>query len=328
MSRNLTVAVIQPTLHSSMSQSLLGFQQAVDRVMAGYVKPELVIGVEHGLGRQLDTVPGVITQFMSALAKKHGIYLVPGTMSESAPELPEGEFYNTCPVFGPDGSMIEVYRKKAPFKPGEPSTPSGDDHYCLFEIKEKHIKVGLQICYDQFFPEIARTLALMGAEMIVCPALDPVEFDHIPDVIPRARALENEVFYIWTNGVGSTPTATACGHSTIVDPEGRVVYKCGSGPMTYTDILDFDLVTRKRVYGRDQHLNSLRRFQIKYPFAGRLDEAPVYQGLPGLTYDPAAYTQRAAEIGIGNQLPKADKEEARRLDEEMNLLIQKIGLPS
>lgn len=325
MNRKLTVSVIQPTLNPDMAESLLGFQAAVERVMSGYVKPQLVIGVEHGLGRCLDTVPGTITRFMSVLAKKHGIYLIPGTMSEAAPELPEGEFYNTCPVFGPDGTMIDAYRKKAPFKPGEPSTPSGDDHYCVFEIKEKGIKVGVQVCYDQFFPEISRTLALMGAEMIVCPALDPMEFDHIPDTIPRVRALENELFYIWTNGVGNSPTATCCGHSIIVNPEGKVVYKCGSEPMTVTQTLNFDEVVWKRVYGRDQHLNSLRRFQIKYPFAGKLNQAPVYTGMPELTYEPDAYAERMEEIGVGSCLQKAAPEDAQALDEVMKSLIAQIS---
>lgn len=324
MNRKLTVAIIQPTLDPDMDGSLLQFQQAVDRVMSGYVKPELIIGVEHGLGRQPDTVPGVITRFMSALAKKYGVYLIPGTMSEAAPELPEGAFYNTVPVFGPEGRLIDAYRKKAPFKPGEPSVPSGDDHYCVFEIAEKNIKIGVQVCYDQFFPEIARTLALMGAEMIVCPALDPMEFDHIPDIIPRARALENEVFYIWTNGVASTPSATCCGHSTIVNPEGKVIYKCGSLPMTFTETLDFDEVTRKRLYGRDQHLNSLRRFNIQYPFAGKLEEAPVYQGMPELTYDPESYRRRMAEIGVGSLAAGLQPDEAQSLNEEMDSLIQSI----
>lgn len=324
MHRNLTVSIIQPVLNPDMADSLLQFQQAVDRIMSGYVKPELIIGVEHGLGQELDTVPGVITQFMGALAKRYGIYLIPGTLSESAPELPHGEFYNTVPVFGPDGSLIDVYRKKAPFKPGEPSTPSGDDHYCVFEIREKQIKVGVQICYDQFFPEITRTLALLGAELIVCPALDPMEFDHIPDVIPRARALENEVFYIWTNGVGNSSSATCCGHSTIVNPEGKVVYKCGSDPMTFTQILDFNEVTNKRLYGRDQHLNCLRRFRIPYPFAGKLDEAPVYQGMPPVTYDPQSYLERVSEIGVGSPAPDLSASEVQALDDKMRSLLRSI----
>lgn len=324
MRRMLTVTVVQNILDPSMSVSLRRFRDAVDQAMTGYVKPELVIGVEHGLGREPDTINGTITRFMSLLAKKYGIYLIPGTFSESASELQPGEFYNTCPVFGPNGALIDFYRKKAPFKPGEPSTPSGDDHYCLFDIREKGIKIGVQICYDQFFPEIARTLALNGAEMIVCPALDPMEFDYIPDILPRARALENEVFYIWTNGVGRANSATCCGHSTIVNPEGKVIYKCGSIPMIYTETLNFDEVTRKRIYGRDQHLNSLRSFKIGYPFAGRLNEAPVYQNMPGLTYNPAAYAERVSEIGIEC---RANDDEVERvyLDEKMNNILEQLA---
>lgn len=324
MSRKLTVSIIQPTLNPSMAESLKSFQSAVERVMAGYVKPELVIGVEHGLGQQPDTIPGTITRFMSALARKHGIYLIPGTMYESAPELPAGESYNTCPIFAPDGTMIDRYRKKVPFKPGEPSTPSGDDHYCIFEIKEKNIKVGVQICYDQFFPEISRTLALMGAELIVCPALDSMEFDYIPDIIPRARALENEAYYIWTNSVGNNSTSTCCGHSIIVDPKGKVLYRCGSEPMTYTETLNFDEVVWKRVYGCDQHLNSLRRFQIKYPFAGKLNQAPVYRGMPELTYTPDSYAERMKELDIGGSLHPVGAEEIDALNKEMALLIDQI----
>ena len=151
------------------------------------------------------------------------------------------------------------------------------------------------VCYDQFFPEIARTLALEGAELLVCPALDPMEYDYICDIIPRARALENELFYIWTCGTGNTPSGTCCGHSTIVNPEGAVVYKCGSLPMVYTAVLDFEEVTRKRIYGRDQHLNSLREFKVKYPYAGKVADAPVYKNLPGLTKNSQEYLKRIEE---------------------------------
>ena len=121
-----------------------------------------------------------------------------------------------------------------------------------------------------------------------------------------------------------TPSSTCCGHSTIVDPEGKVVYKCDSEPMTYTEILDFEKVTNKRLYGRDQHLNCLRKFQIKYPFAGRLDEAPVYEGMPEVTYTPAEFIQRVHEIGFGSQNTKPGIEEKAVLDAEMSTLLAQI----
>lgn len=295
MNRKLNVSIIQSPMNPDTTESLQYLKEQMDRVMSGYVKPELIIGVEHGLGREVHPIPGKVTEFLGEIAREHGIYFIPGTMSEAAGETEEDGFYNTCPVFGPDGSLLKAYRKKVPFRPGEPSRPSEDDEYCIFEIPEKNIKVGVLVCYDQFFPEIARTLALEGAELLVCPALDPMEYDYICDIIPRARALENELFYIWTCGTGNTPSGTCCGHSTIVNPEGAVVYKCGSLPMVYTAVLDFEEVTRKRIYGRDQHLNSLREFKVKYPYAGKVADAPVYKNLPGLTKNPQEYLKRIEE---------------------------------
>lgn len=295
MKRTLNVSIIQSPMNPDTTESLQYLKEQVARLMSGYVKPELIIGVEHGLGRDLHRIPGKTIEFLGEIARKYGIYFIPGTMSEMAGEEEKDGFYNTCPVFGPDGSLLRAYRKKVPFRPGEPSLPSEDDEYCIFEIPEKHIKVGILICYDQFFPEIARTLALEGAELLVCPALDPMEYDYICDILPRARALENELFYIWTCGTGNTPSGTCCGHSTIVNPEGGVVYKCGSLPMVYTAVLDFDEVIRKRIYGRDQHLNSLREFKVKYPYSGRLEEAPVYENMPGLTKNPQEYLERISE---------------------------------
>lgn len=324
MNRKLNVSIIQSPMNRDTAESLAYIKKEVDRVMSGYVKPELIIGVEHGLGRGLCTVPGKVTEYLGEIAKEYGIYFIPGTLSEKSDSLPDGEFYNTCPVFAPDGSMIRAYRKKVPFKPGEPSSPSEDDEYCVFKIPEKDITVGVLICYDQFFPEIARTLALEGAEMIVCPALDPMEYDYICDIIPRARALENELFYIWTCGTGDTPSGTCCGHSTIVNPEGGVVYKCSSDPMVYTTTLDFEEVTRKRIYGRDQHLNSLRRFKVKYPYAGRLEEAPVYENMPQLTYTPKEYLERTAGIGVSTIPHIPDAEQKKCADEKLAALMKEI----
>lgn len=312
MNRKLNVSIIQSPMNPDTAMSLSYLKEQVDRLMTGYVKPELIIGVEHGLGRGIHRIPGTVTEYLGEIAKEYGIYFIPGTMSE---EAEEGGFYNTCPVFAPDGSLLRAYRKKVPFRPGEPSLPSEDDEYCIFKIPEKDITVGVLICYDQFFPEIARTLALEGAELIVCPALDPMEYDYICDILPRARALENELFYIWTCGTGNTPSGTCCGHSTIVNPEGAVVYKCGSTPMVYTAVLDFEEVSRKRLYGRDQHLNSLRRFQVKYPYAGRLEEAPVYRDMPGLTCNPGEYLARSAELGIST-IPRMPQEKEKQAYEE------------
>lgn len=316
--RKLNVSVVQMPILDTPS-SLEYLRNQVDSLMQGTLRPELVVGVEYGLGFTPQRIDSDFIDYLGAIAKKYGIYFVPGTFSEISDDLPEGETYNTCPVFGPDGSLIEVYRKKAPYYPVEASAPSTSPDYCTFYIPEKDVTVGLQICYDQFFPEIARTLALEGAELILTPSYDPAEYDFIPDVLPRARALENECYYIWTNGVNGP-----CGNSTIVDPEGQVIYKCDSTEMTYTATLDFAKVTEKRLYGQDQHLNSLRYFDLSYPYAGRLSDAPVYEGWPELTVDGAQYDARVTEIGMSTMQRTMDQtmqeEQDRILDEKMDAI--------
>ena len=317
--RKLNVSVIQmPILDTEGSLTYL--RDAVDGLMGGTLRPELVVGVEYGLGFAPQRLDSDFIDYLGAIAKKYGIYFVPGTFAEISDDLPEGETYNTCPIFGPDGELIDVYRKKAPYYPVEGSTPSSSPDYCTFYIPEKDITVGLQICYDQFFPEISRTLALEGAELILTPSYDPAEYDFIPDVIPRTRALENECFYIWTNGVNGP-----CGNSTIIDPEGQVIYKCDSTEMTYTTTLDFADVTEKRLYGQDQHLNSLRYFNLQYPYAGRTGEAPVYEGWPELTVDGAAYDARVSEIGMSTMPRKMDEEMQAEQDKLMDEKMKSIS---
>lgn len=320
--RKLNVSVIQmPILDTP--ESLKYLSDTVDGLMYGTLRPELVVGVEDGLGFTPQRIDSDFIDYLGAIAKKYGIYFVPGTFREISDELPEGETYNTCPVFGPDGELIDVYRKKAPYYPVESNTPSASPDYCTFYIPEKDITVGLQICYDQFFPEISRTLALQGAELILTPSYDPAEYDFIPDVIPRTRALENECYYIWTNGVNGP-----CGNSTIIDPEGQVIYKCDSTEMTYTTTLDFARVTEKRLYGQDQHLNSLRKFNLQYPYAGRVAEAPVYEGWPELTMDRDEYDERVSEIGMSTMPREPDpamQAEQDKLMEEKMKSIQESG---
>lgn len=311
MNKRLNVSVIQMPLGEPL-ENLAYLKTSVERLMKSYVKPELVIGVEYGISNRPLSIPGPVTTFLGSIARTYGIYFIPGTMAESSGELPDGQYYNTCPVFGPDGRLLAAYRKKIPFCPGEAAVPSKNPEVCIFEIPEKDIKVGVLICYEQFFPEIPRALAMEGAELMICPALDPLEYRHIPDILPRARALENEVFYIWTCGSGTGAKGTLCGSSVIVDPEGEVVYKCGQEPCQITLTLDLEQVKRKRFAGRDQHLNSLRAFTLPKSYAGNLEAAPVYHGMLKLTRTPKEYAERLKELGLApiQKTVKSEQEDA------------------
>ncbi|RYD01940.1 hypothetical protein N752_27855 [Desulforamulus aquiferis] len=115
---------------------------------------------------------GKTIKLLSALAKKHSLYLIGG----SIPEKENTQLYNTCFVFGPEGQLLARHRKvhlfdidipgQISFKESETLTPG--DTVTFFDTP--FCRVGIAICYDIRFPEFTRLMALKGANLVVLPA--------------------------------------------------------------------------------------------------------------------------------------------------------------
>jgi formamidase len=101
------------------------------------------------------------------------------------------------------------------------------------------------ICYDGWFPEVARGLALRGAEVIVQPTLTSTPDREEELVMARANAIANQLYVINPNAV----VAVGGGRSTGVDPEGRVLFEAGSGEEFIPEVLDLDRVQTVRAHG-------------------------------------------------------------------------------
>lgn len=128
------------------------------------VLPELLTckGVTHDYTEVAEPVPGPTTDFFGALAKKHDCYIV-ATLPEKADSL----VYNVAVLLGPDGGVVGKYRKVTlPREEIQRGIAPGEG-YPVFETRFG--KVGMMICYDVFFPEVARGLAMNGAEVIALP---------------------------------------------------------------------------------------------------------------------------------------------------------------
>ncbi|MCB0669497.1 MAG: hypothetical protein KDC80_26915, partial [Saprospiraceae bacterium] len=82
---------------------------------------------------------------------------------------------------------------------------------------------GLMICYDTRFPEMARSLALAGAEIIIVPTAWPFPRVEHWQLLSRARAIENQCYVVTANRVGKDGQAIFCGNSRVIDPHGVVV---------------------------------------------------------------------------------------------------------
>lgn len=177
---------------------------------------------------------------LAALAGELGIWLVPGSVYELADD---GLVYNTAPVYSPAGQRVAAYRKIAPWRPYETSTPGTD--FVVFDIPE-HGRVGLTICYDAWFPEITRQLAWLGADLILNLVQTPTVDREQEVVLARANAIVNQVFVASVNAAGPT----GIGRSLLVDPEGRVrTQVTGAETAVLTDVLDLAEAARVRLHG-------------------------------------------------------------------------------
>ena len=303
MSRFLNVGIIQQKIVYDTTENLKYIEEKVNALMSGYHKPELIVGVEGGIGYFTpQPIPGTITNYLCNIAKKYGIYFIPGTMYEVNSDLPEGYFYNSAPIINPKGEIIAVYRKMAPWKPSEQFTAPGKE-YIVFEIPEKNTKVGVMICYDLNFPEIARNLTLMGAEVLVKLTQDPEELYELNKPIHFARALENQAYLVSTNTSGTFSNFSLYGKSLIINPEGRPLWEAGHTETIATVTLNLDLVNQCREYGTifmDHYIKHLKQYNFPMPYSSKISEAPVYNKLTAAPNTVAEYNQKVKEIGIGN----------------------------
>jgi len=226
------------------------------------VIPGLVqfVTAENGdaLEESAETIPGPLTRQLCSLARGTGLWLVPGSMYEK-----EGDkHFNTAIVISPQGEIVAKYRKMFPWLPYERGTSAGDA-FCVFDIPNVG-RFGLCICYDMWFPEVSRTLAWLGAEVILQPTLTPTSDRELELIMCRANALFNQCYFISVNGIGTW----GGGRSTMIDPDGRVLQEAGSIQTFLTEIIDLDHVTRTREYGTlglAQTLKQLRDSEHKFP---------------------------------------------------------------
>jgi predicted amidohydrolase len=145
-------------------------------------------------------------------------------------------------AISPDGELVACYRKIFPWRPWEQVTPGRE--FVVFDIPGL-TRIGLSICYDTWFPEVARQLAWLGAEVILQPTLTPTADRPQELVLSQAAAIANQVFVVSLNA--AAPQAT--GQSLVVDPEGHVLLQAGDGPAALTHALLLDQVDVTRQYG-------------------------------------------------------------------------------
>jgi len=189
--------------------------------------------------RVAEEIPGPITDRVGKIAARAKRWIVAGSICERRGK----KLHNTAIAFSPDGEIAAVYRKLFPWRPYEGVDP-GADPAPVFEIPGKG-RVGLMICYDGWLPEVARGLALQGAELIAQPTATTTPDREEEVVLARANAIANQVYLFNPNMVSTFGQGRSVG----VDPEGRLLFEAGASEELLIEIVDLDRVTEVRRHG-------------------------------------------------------------------------------
>ena len=225
-------------------------------------------------------LPGPAERAFQEIAAKHGIWLLNGSMFEAH----EGKVYNTASVFDPAGKVVARYRKVFPFLPYEAGVQAGDS-FCIFDVPEVG-RFGVLICYDMWFPETARSLAAMGAEVILHPMMTTTIDRDIELAIAVATAAQQQCYVFEVNGVGDG----GVGQSIVVDPDAVTVHRAGSCEEIIPVEIDLARVRRSRcvgVRGLGQTLKSFRNCVARFPaYEKRSDGSDFLGGLGDLVKPP------------------------------------------
>jgi predicted amidohydrolase len=163
-----------------------------------------------------EPVPGASTAKLAEVCRRLDVFAVTGLLEEAGDRL-----FNACVLVGPQG-VIGTYRKiHLPFLGIDRFTTPGDRPFAVFSAAG--LRVGMNICYDGSFPESARVMALAGAELIVLPTNWPPGAECTAESVVPARALENHVYYLAANRVGTERGFRFIGASRVCDPHGRTL---------------------------------------------------------------------------------------------------------
>ncbi len=205
---------------------------------------------------------------MQEMAKKYKIWLLPGTIFEK-----DGDnTYNTATVINPDGEIVKRYRKMFPFFPFEAGVTPGDS-FCTFDVPEVG-KFGVSICYDMWFPETVRTLAVMGAEVILHPTMTGTMDREIEHSIAQTNAAVNQCFFFDINGLETG----GIGRSTVCGPDGRILYQAGATEEIIPIEINIERVRRSR------ELGVMRLGQPLKSFRDHLGDFTIYQNKEKIPY--------------------------------------------
>ena len=234
---------------------------------------------DHGHFALAEPVPGPTTEVLSKLAAELGVVIIASLFERRA----EGLYHNTAAIIDADGRYLGKYRKM--HIPDDPQyyekfyfTP-GDLGFLAWDTKFG--RIGVLVCWDQWYPEAARLTALAGAQILFYPTaigwLPAEKAEHGAqqqtawEAIQRSHAIANGVYVCAVNRVGHEGPAGGgiefWGGSFVADPGGRIVAKAGQGEEVLVAACDLDKVDATRTHWpflRDRRIDAYGDLTKRY----------------------------------------------------------------
>ena len=189
---------------------------------------------------------------LAEAARHTGAVLHAGSVVERSEEAgPEGRhLWNTSVLLGPDGEVLETYRKvhRFGFGSGEPRLMEAGEELVVTDLPAPAdgLVTGLSTCYDLRFPELYRRLVDLGAELFLVPAAWPEPRIEAWRLLLRARAIEDQCYVVACNTAGEHAGQRMGGRSAVISPTGEVLAEAGTGEEVLSVEIDPSLVTTVR----------------------------------------------------------------------------------
>lgn len=198
---------------------------------------------------------GPLQAFLAAASRRHGLWIIAGSVPLVSPQIDAGRVYGACSVYDPQGKERATYRKihlfdveladqQESYRESH-SMVAGED---VMTVDTPCGRVGLTICYDLRFPEMFRQLVDAGATLFTVPAAFTLTTGEAHwHVLLRARAIENLAYVVAAGQYGRHPDGRSTyGHSLIVDPWGRILAETADGDCHVAADIDPELPAKLR----------------------------------------------------------------------------------
>jgi predicted amidohydrolase len=253
----LAVALVQLDATTDVDANIAAATALADEAAGGGARlvalPEYLQyrGADDGFRASARPIPGPHTEPFAEVARRRGAWILVGSTAETStdPARP----FNSSALIAPDGSVAAVYRKLHLFDVAVDDGPRDTESARvtagsgLVTAEVDGVTVGLTICYDLRFPELYRSLALAGAQVLAVPSnfTERTGRDHW-EVLLRARAIENGAYVLAPAQIGGPSGQPAYGRSMIVDPWGTIVAQAPDAVGIVRAVIDSDRVAAVR----------------------------------------------------------------------------------